>query len=233
MNNKPLAVLSLICLTVTALWLVFLIVDMATAGPLESFAQVLAHVSRLNAFFYMTYINATLVTLIVMVLFTALARHYESMAPEWCAIASTFVPVYGAMNLLVYLSQITVVPRLLELYAAPEHQAIASLLLREAIQQWPDSAVSIVNNLAYAVLGIPSVILGTLMLRSSLLQQSAGVLIAVSGLGSMAGFVGIVLRSPWLRQGSLVAGVLFLLALVPMSWGFWPNPESRKEPSVP
>jgi len=68
------------------------------------------------------------------------------------------------MNLAVYLSQVTVVPRLFQLQATPEYQALSQFLLRQAIQQWPDSMVSIVNNLAYAILGVPSIIFGVLML---------------------------------------------------------------------
>jgi len=46
MQTKLLGVLSLICLIVTILWLVFLIVDMSVAGPLETFEKVLTQISK-------------------------------------------------------------------------------------------------------------------------------------------------------------------------------------------
>jgi hypothetical protein len=47
-----------------------------------------------------------------------------------------------------------------------------------------------------------------------------GILFALNGVACIVGFIGIAAESTWLRQGSLVGGVLFLLALVPMTWVF-------------
>ncbi len=221
MRTKLLGVLSLISLAVTILWLVFLIVGLAAAGPLDTFEQVLAHVNKLDVVFYLTYANAALITVSAVMLFAALYLYYKPIAPEWSAIGATFVPIYGAMNLIVYLSQVTVVPRLLQLQALPEYQALSQFLLRQAIQQWPDSAISIVNNLAYAVLGVPSIIFGVLMLKSVPALRLGGILLGISGIASIAGFIGIAAQSAWLSQGSFIGGVLFLLALVPMSWAFF------------
>ena len=220
MQTKLLGVLSLICLVVTILWLVFLIAGMAVAGPLETFEQVLAHVNKADVIFYVTYTNAALVTVSAVMLFAALHLYYKPIAPEWSSIGVSFVPIYGAMNLVVYLSQVTVVPRLLQLQAMPEYQALSQFLLRQAIQQWPDSVISIVNNLAYAVLGVPSIIFGVLMLKSAPDLRLGGILLALNGIACIAGFIGIAAQSAWLSQGSFVGGVLFLLALAPMSWVF-------------
>jgi len=220
MQTRLLGVLSLILLALTILWLVFLIVGLAAAGPLDTFEQVLAHVNRLDVVFYLTYANAALITVSAVMLFAALYLHYKPIAPEWSAIGATFVPIYGAMNLIVYLSQVTVVPRLLQLQALPQYQVLSQFLLRQAIQQWPDSTISVVNNLAYAVLGVPSIIFGVLMLKSAPVLRVGGALLALNGLACIAGFIGIAAQSTWLSQGSLIGGVLFLSALAPMSWGF-------------
>ncbi len=221
MQTKLLGVLSLICLVFTVLWLVCVIAGgMAVAGPLETFEQVLARVNKADAILYLTYTNAALITVSAVMLFAALYVYYEPMAPEWSAIGVTFVPIYGAMNLIVYLSQITVLPRLLELHAKPEHQTLSQFFLRQAIHLWPDSAAFIVNNLAYAVLGVPSIIFGVLMLKSAPALRLSGVLLSLSGLACIAGFIGIAVQSAWLSQGSFGGGVLFLLALVSMTWVF-------------
>lgn len=191
MQTKLLGVLSLICLVFTILWLAFLIVYMAVAGPLETFEQVLTQISKPDRIFYVTYTNAALVTVSVVMLFAALYLHYKPIAPAWSVIGATFVPIYGAMNLAVYLSQVTVVPRLLQLQIMPEYQAFSQFLLRQAIQQWPDSAVFIINNLAYAVLGVPSIIFGVLMLKSAPPLRLGGVSLALNGLACITGFIGI------------------------------------------
>ena len=217
MQTKLPGVLSLTCLIITILWLVLFVAGIAVAGPLETFEQVLAHVNGLGVVFYLTYANAALITVSAVMLFAALYIHYKPIAPEWSAIGVIFVPIYGALNLIAYLSQITVVPRLLELQALPEYQAFSQFLLRQFIQQWSDSTISIVNNLAYAILGVPSIVFGILMLKSVPALRLGGVLLALNGLACIAGFIGIVAQIKWLSQGSLIGGVLFLLALVPMS----------------
>jgi hypothetical protein len=217
MQTRLLRILSRICLVITLLWLVFLIADMATAGPLDRFEKVLAHVNQLDVVFYLTYANAALITVSAVMLFAALYVHYKPAAPQWSAIGMLFVPIYGALNLIVYLSQITVVPRLLQLQAVPEYQAFAQFLLRQLIQQWPDSTIAIINSLAYAILGIPSIVFGILMQKSAPALRLAGVLLALNGLACITGFIGVAANNAWLGQGALIGGVLFMLALVPMS----------------
>ena len=220
MKTRCIGILSLICLVLTIGWLIFLIAGMAVAGPLETFEQALKYVEKADVLFYITYTNAALVTMSVVMLFSGFYLHYRHVAPEWSVIAAMFVPLYGGMNLVVYLSQVTIVPRLIELQSMVEYESQANFLLRQGIQPWPDSAVSVVNNLAYAVLGVPSIIFGVLMIQSTSALRSGGILLSLNGIACIAGFIGIVLQSPWLSQGSLAGGVIFLLALVPISIGF-------------
>lgn len=224
MRTRLLGFLSLACLATTVLWLVFLIAGLSSAGPMGTFDLVLAYVSKLGVSFYATYANAALVTITAVMLYAALYVFCKPMASTWAFIAVAFVPVYGAMNLVVYLSQITVVPRLLHLLADPALHSAASFALRQAIQQWPDSAISIANNLAYAVLGIPSIVFGVLLFRAAPALRMAGTLLALNGVACIAGFIGIVAGSAVLANGSLVGGVFFLLALIPMSWVFLTRP---------
>jgi hypothetical protein len=61
--SKLVAVLALVCLVLIALWMGLLIADLATAGSLEIFEQVVAHASRLHGLFHATCLNAALLTL--------------------------------------------------------------------------------------------------------------------------------------------------------------------------
>ena len=207
MNTKLLSVLSLTCLLFTILWLAFLIAGMITAGGLNTFEKALAYVSKLDIVFYLTYVNAALITVNAVMLFATLYIYYKPVALEWATIGIVFVPIYGTMNLVVYLSQITIVPRLLQLHSIPDYQALSLFALHQVIQQWPISAVAIVNNLAYAILGIPSIIFGVLMFKSASVLRFGGVLLALSGAASIAGFVGITAQSSWLSRGSLIGGI--------------------------
>jgi hypothetical protein len=233
MQTKLTGWLSLLCLILTVLWLVLLIVGLAGAGPLDTFDRALAYASTLGLMAYLTYANAALITIVAVMLYHLLYQSCREDAPEWAFIGLGFVPIYGALNLMVYLSQITVVPQLMQLQALPEYHSTAAFLLRQALQIWPASAISIVNNLAYAILGIPSVIFGILLMKKEAALRIGGVLLAVNGVACIAGFIGIVAQIPWLSQGSLLGGVLFLLALIPLSWAFLHPLPQKPPPSVP
>ena len=215
---QMLGVLSLLSLILTILWLVSLILGIESSGRPETIEALFSHIGSPDILFYLTYINAALLTAIAVALFTVLFLYIEKIAPMWSAIGIAFVPIYGSMNLVAYLSQITVVPRLLHLRAEPGYKFLSEFLLQQVIQQWPDSAVFVFNNLAYALLGIPSIIFGVLMAGSVASLRTGGVLLGFSGVASIAGFIGIAAQNARLSQGSLFGGMLFLLALIHLSW---------------
>jgi len=214
---KRLGYLSLLTLLVTIIWLVLLITGIASAGPQDTFDQILAYVSRLDALFYMTYINAAFIVFAAVLLFCELYRHYREAAPYWTLAGLAFIPVYATFNLFAYLSQVSIVPGLIVLRQQPEYKIIADVLLRQMIQQWPESGVAFFNSLAYAILGIPSIIFGVLMVRQTPKLKLAGILLAVNGAACILGVIGLLLHNDLLSMGTLAGGVLFLLALIPMS----------------
>jgi hypothetical protein len=181
MKTRLLGSVSLLTLTLTLLWLVPFIAATASDGPVETVEQALANAAKLDALFYLTYLNATLLTLAATALYTGLYRYCKPLSPDWAAYGVIFVPVYCAFNLVAYLSQVTVVPLLVALQHRPEHQAAADVVLRLLIQQWPGSAVGVFNNLAYALLGIPSIIFGILLRKGSMSLRLAGMLLALNG----------------------------------------------------
>lgn len=180
--SKLVAFLCLVCLVLTALWVGLLVADMAFAGPLETFEQAVAHASRLHGLFYATYINAALLTLAAVALFAALFAWLKPSAPDWAVIGLVFVPIYSALNLVAYLSQVTLIPSLIALRSDPQYAATVDVLLRLALQAWPASAMAFVNGLAYAILGIPSILFGLLLWRQGGALRWGGLLLAL-GLG--------------------------------------------------
>jgi hypothetical protein len=220
-RTKLFAVVSLVALIVTVLWLALLIADTAGAGPLDTFEQVLAHVSDLDALYYLTYANAALTVLATTLLFAVLYLHCKTTAPELALLGLVFVPAYAALNLVVYLSQLTVVPALITAPQQVQHQAAAELLLQQTIQMWSGSAISFLNGLGYAISGIPSIILGAILLSQRGLLRPAGALLALNGMACLVGLIGMVTGSDLLGNGLVVGGVLYLLALIPLNVAFW------------
>ena len=217
--SKPTGRLALLTLVFTILWLVFLIADMAAAGPLETFEQVSAHAAQLGWLYYATYFNAALVTLSAGAFMSALYAWLKPQAPNWAVIGLVFVPIYGALNLVAYLSQVTLVPALFGLQADPRYADTVDLLLRLTLQAWPTSTMAFFNGLAYAVLGIPSILFGLLLWKHPGALRWGGLLLALNGAACILGVIGFLTGNALLTQGVMMGGVLFLAALVPLGWG--------------
>jgi|YNPBryunderm2012_1023409.scaffolds.fasta_scaffold02547_4 hypothetical protein len=219
--SKLVAFLALVCLLLTSLWIALLIADMASAGPLETFEQAAAHASRLHGLFYATYLNAALLTLAAVAFFAALHAWLQPTAPGWMCIGLVFVPIYGALNLVAYLSQVTLVPALVTLRLDPQTTATADVLLRLSLQAWPDSTIAFFNGLAYGILGIPSILYGALLWRRGGALRWGGLLLALNGVACILGVIGSLTGSALLYSGVMIGGILFLAALLPLAWGFW------------
>jgi len=210
-TTRTLGVIALICLVVTVVWLALYVATTAEQGPIGSYEEALASMASLGPLHYVTYVNAALITVTATMLFAGLTVVCWPEDALWAAMASGFVPIYGLLNLFAYVSQITIVPRLVAL--RPAVDPVLALM----VQAWPASTVNVLNNLGYAVLGIPSIIFGILLPRTNRSLRAAGGLLAASGAASLIGLVGIVSRSDLISSGSIISGVLFLFALVSMS----------------
>lgn len=221
MLSRLVAWLCLACLVLTALWVGLLIADMASAGPLETLDHVVAHAAQLHGLFYATYLNAALLTLAAVALFAALYVWLKSTVPGWAVIGLVFVPIYGAFNLTAYLMQVTLVPELLTLRLDPRYAAAANVLLRLTLLSWSGSATAFFNGLAYAILGIPSIVYGLLLRRGGGALAWGGLLLAFNGAACILGVVGFLIGSTLLAQGVVIGGILFLAAMFPLAWGFW------------
>ena len=216
-NNSLLGMVALICLIVTVIWLALFIYDVAAHGAVETAEQAVASVADLGALQILTYVNATLVTVSATMLFGGLYVLCRDEAPLWAAMGLVFVPIYGLLNLFAYLSQLTIVPRLAALRPASD------LLVAQMVQAWPGSVVNVLNNLGYAVLGVPSIVFGSLLARRRSLRY-AGLLMALNGVACIVGLVGIAAGSELLSLGSIVGGAVFLVALGPLSVGLLREP---------
>jgi len=69
------------------------------------------------------------------------------------------------------------------------------------------------NQLAYAVLGIPSIIFGVILVKHKRISPLAGWLLAVNGLSCIVGVIGTAANSQVLAIGSVAGGALFLFSL--------------------
>ena len=221
MKTRWLGWISLITLISVTLWLLLLFWDMATAGPLETFEQVLAHIQKGDWKFPATYLNAGVFTIFVIALMAGLYTYCRSTIPGLSLVGLAFVPVYGTLNLIAYLSQITLVPTLLESTSDPAMADIAYFLLEHTLQKLPGSTIAFFNTLAYAILGIPSMIFGwTFTTDQNRVLRISGWLLILNGIACILGFIGTILNLEFLSLGTILGGAIFWLSLFPLTYFF-------------
>jgi hypothetical protein len=116
------------------------------------------------------------------------------------------------------------VPALIESTSDPIFSDMAIFLLKHTLQILPGSTVGFFNGLAYAILGIPSIIFGwTLVTNESRPLQISGWLLTLNGIACFIGVVGNLIGHEILTMGTVLGGVLFWLALFPMTYIFLTN----------
>jgi hypothetical protein len=216
MNKKLIGIFALISFVFVTLWIVLFIISAATYGPTKTFEQALGYVSRLDALFYLTYLNATIFTLLAVMVMAGLYLICKPTHPTWSMMGAAFIPVYGVMNIFAYFSQLVLMPVLIPLRESPGLQAAVDVWLNVTMQILPGSAVNTFNNMAYAILGIPSIIFGMILYQKVKTLRIPGALLALNGVACILGVIGILMDHAILGWGSVIGGVLWWAALLPL-----------------
>lgn len=212
--TKKLRASAILCLVFTVLWLILMIVSVSKTGSIITFEQAIDSVMNTGVLFYLTYINAVFVTITATIFFVHLYYYCRSLNVEWSLIGFAFIPIYSILNLFVYFSQIAVVPRLISLMNTSEFHEAYKVFLGQFVQGWPGSIISVLNQLAYAVLGIPSIIFGLMLIKNKSISTLGGWFLAFNGVSCLIGVMGTAANNEVLAIGSVVGGTLFLFALI-------------------
>jgi hypothetical protein len=230
MRTRATAILTLLTAITTWIWGILMFTEQATAVPASAIGDI-----NLSFLHYVIYINAALITLFDVAMFTAFYFYCREDEPFWSLISLVFIPIYGLGNLISYLSQVLVVPGLLDLAQVAATRPTAEVLLGLTLHTWPGSAIGWLNGLSYAILGIPSIILGVIMYRKAKGLQVGSVLLIASGVMCMVGFVTAAFHIPVLENGVMYGGFVFMVSLVALAWFFMrrSKPEVVSTVSVP
>lgn len=213
MKTRVTGMLTMAVVITTAIWVVITIATEMTAAPVVTLEEKIESLGNLDFLFYFNYVNAAMITLFSIAMFTGFYLYCRDDDGFWSAIAIAFVPIYGMGNSMAYLSQVFVVPHLLDLYRMPETTLLAKVLLGLTIHNWSGTAIEALNGLSYAILGIPSIIFSVIMFRKARGLRVGSVLLALSGILSIIAVVGIALQNPILGMMSLVGGFVYLISL--------------------
>jgi hypothetical protein len=217
MKNKVLGFFILLDLVLIAMFLATFLALNAIKGPIETYEQALDFATERHWLFYdFIYINSILLTLVGITIYAGLYVLLQRVDPLWATIGLVFVPLYGIIALCSYLSQLVVIPGLIEMLAKPEYEAPATVLLQQLIQIWPKSSLQQIDQFSYAISGITGIIYGLLLYRLGKPMRLAGGLFALSGatgpiigVGVIAGLSQLVTVSSML--GAILAMPAYLL----------------------
>lgn len=220
MKKRWIGILAAAVALSTFAWAIIMVVSESGSPQVDSLEDKIDLIRSQSGLYTACYLNAALLTLFTVLFMSAIYASSQERDYLWSTIAFAFVPIYGLANLVAYLSQVFLVPTLLQLYEDPASQATAKILLKLAIHTWPGSAIEALNGMAYAVLGIPSIVFSLIFMRTPRLLQIGGFLLALSGVMSIVAFIGLLTSIGYLTLLSVAGGVVFLISLFPISIHF-------------
>jgi hypothetical protein len=189
-------------------WIAFGVISMSPLKDEWTNTDYLNWVSKPSLSFTITYINATLLTIIDVLLFYFLYSYLSLFNKIFAQLGLIFVPIYGMLNIVCYSIQITTVPSIAKLALESGNIDFAIQL----VQAKNDSLIGYLNGLAYTMLGIPSIIYGYMLIKQRILF-SGGFLI-VSAFFDLIGITGYLIGNKTLSIGMILGGVAFTIALV-------------------
>lgn len=219
MKSKPVGLLALIVFALTILWLVQMVLVNMHLGEVTQFEQALDYAAEQHWFYFtFVYLNALLLTLANIVFYGSLFPLLKKIQPEISAAAFSIVPVYGILALCSYLSQIVLVPVLIEQVKDPQMTTFALGALQHVVQMWPKSTIGLFDQFSYFLLGIPGFLYGYLMIKDSNLRLPGLLFVLGSGFCFLIG-IGIVLNyMPLVGIPSMIGGVLSIAAIGILAW---------------
>ena len=187
-----------------------MILVMAPVNPEWTPADYVNFAASGHILFALCYLNAGLFTVLVVFFFASLYQEYKDANRQVALATLLLIPVYAAINLVVYFSQITIIPVLVRNmnYGYYSAERIAPWL-----QCYMHSPMAILNGLAYALLGIPSLIFGWLILKKNSGYRLAAYSLVLSAVLSFLGLIGYVADNSVLDKGTVLGGLVFTITV--------------------
>lgn len=213
--TKSLFYISIALCLITIGWIIFMALSMREKGPLiESYGDALEYIKNQDALFRLSYINAILITIINTMFFVLLYMYLNPDNPILSKLGIIFIPVYASYALFAYTSQISIAAQIQTIIEYNQQSELIDILLSQLTQAWNKSGVAFINNYAYAILGIPSILFGIALLGKNMIGKIIGWCSIINGVFCIIGIIGIIINNRILSLGSTIGGVAFIFFLI-------------------
>ncbi|MCG8402033.1 MAG: hypothetical protein MJA84_10595 [Firmicutes bacterium] len=216
--QKEIKKVAFILMVFTIIWVILTGISMSQVKSSWSDTEYLRWVSKPDIFYTLNYINATIFTFIAIVFYTVLFRYLYEKSKLLGLLGFVFIPVYGVLNLICYSMQITIVPSI------ANHTLISSgdiLFVSQLIQSKSGTLIGFINGLAYAILGVPSIIYGYMLIKD--MKKLSVLFILLNGILCIVGIIGFMIKNNIMSNGVMLGGIVFLISLVVMVLEFRNN----------
>lgn len=218
MNKKLLKLSSL--LTLTAILFLFLRIALTVISTQEiqpdwTNRDYINWAGSTDIHFILNYINAVLFTITNIMLFSLIFLSIRVTHKLLGYSGLAFIPIYGLINLFVYTSQITILPLLIRNNFTPLYgQPGVEFFISQLIQAHEGTVMAYLNSMGYAFLGVPAILFGLALFSKQTLGKISGILLIVTAILCIIGFVGISSGDNLLSKGTLAGSVAYLFAII-------------------
>jgi len=189
-------------------WIVFGVISISPVKQEWTNSDYLHWVSKPSLSFTLTYINATLLTIIDIILFYFLYSYLNVFNKILAQLGLIFIPIYGVLNIVCYSIQIATVPSIAKIALESGNIDFAIQL----VQAKNDTLIGYLNGLAYTILGIPSILYGYLLVKQRI--RVSGLFLITSAIFDFIGIAGYLIGNKTLAIGMILGGVAFTIALI-------------------
>jgi hypothetical protein len=176
----------------------------------NEFIQFLTDTSLI---YQLNYVIATLMTFFTVAMFSALYLEAKEELPLESHIGILFVPMYAVTNIIVYGSQIRIVPEIIKNLEMGNNMILDHWVF-QMLQSVHGSIFNIVNAFAYAVLGIPCIFFAFSLYKKNRMGKIAAILLILTAIASFIGFIGANIYSATLVEGIRISGFIFIAAVL-------------------
>jgi hypothetical protein len=208
-KEKNIMLFAFVSLFLSVTCAIFAAMSVSQGQPTSSGLEYLKWLSNPDVFYTAYFVCAVILTLLIVVLFTLLYDYLSKINRTAALLGIVFIPIYGAINLVCYSLQITIVPSLVAgaLSSGSDIGFVSQLILNDN-----QSVLGFIYGLAYSILAIPSIIYGLMFVKNA--KKGSGITLIIHGLLYIVGIVGFMFQNAILSQGIVLGAIAFLLCQV-------------------
>ena len=221
---KTAGIMTLLLFFTLIVWGIISSISIAEIEQYNSRREFVDFLTSSSLIYKLNYIIATALTFLTVAFFSSLYLDNKDKYPLLSLIGIMFVPIYAVLNIIIYSSQISIVPDIAR-HINLEGNALLDHWVFQMIQSTYGTIFSKINAFAYAILGIPSLCFAAAIRRKDRMGKIAALLLTTYALFCTFAFIGTGFD---IKPLSVLLNVAFLIFVLSAFFVFLHYREQRK-----